>query len=114
MPAASSRNGTITAASFEEILKNAPDSVLLVDVRDVKEFEGGTFKGSINIPINTLEKKLATLPADKPIVFFCGAGGRSGEAHDMAKLLRPELKTYFLNANIKWAKDGSYTIAEIK
>ena len=107
-------SGTITAASFEEILRNAPDSVLLVDVRDVKEFEGGTFKGSINIPINTLEKKLATLPADKPIVFFCGAGGRSGEAHDMAKLLRPELKTYFLNANIKWAKDGSYTIAEIK
>lgn len=107
-------SGTISAASFEQIMKEAPASILLVDVRDVKEFEGGTFKGAINVPINSLEKKLETLPADKPIVFFCGAGGRSGEAHDMAKLLRPELKTYFLNANIKWAKDGSYTIAEIK
>ncbi len=32
----------------------------------------------------------------------------------MTKLLRPELKTYFPNANIKWSKDGSYTMTEIK
>jgi rhodanese-related sulfurtransferase len=101
-------------ASFEQILKSAPDSMVLVDVRDAKEFETGSFKGAINIPINNLEKQLASLSAAKPIVFFCGAGGRSGEAHDMAKLFRPELKTYFLDANIKWAKDGSYTMAEIR
>lgn len=107
-------SGTITVASLEKILKEAPDSVALIDVRDSAEFAGGTFKGAINMPINNLEKDIGKLPADKPIVFFCGSAGRGGEAHDMAKLLRPELKTYFPNANIKWAKDGSYTMTEIK
>lgn len=102
--------GTISVASFERIYKEAPDSVHLIDVRDPQEFAGGTFKGAVNFPINNLEKSIDKLPTNKPIVFFCGAGGRSGEAHDMAKLYKPELKTVFLDAEIKWLKDGSYTI----
>jgi rhodanese-related sulfurtransferase len=103
--------GTITVASFERIFRESPSSVHLVDVREPQEFASGTFKGAINMPINTLEKNIAQLPADKPIVFFCGAGGRSGEAHDMVKMYRPELKTVFLDATIKWTTAGEYTIA---
>lgn len=101
--------GTITVASFERIFKEAPDSVYLIDARDPQEFATGTFKGALNMPINSLEQNLDKLPTDKPIIFFCGAGARSGEAHDMVKLYKPELKTVFLDAEIKWAKDGSYT-----
>lgn len=103
--------GTIAVASFERIFKEAPGTVYLVDVREPQEFATGTFKGAINMPINTLEKNIAQLPTDKPVVFFCGAGGRSGEAHDMAKMYRPELKTVFLDATIKWTAAGEYTIA---
>lgn len=81
-------------------------------MREPNEFAAGTFKGAINVPVNALEKRIEELPADKPIVFFCGAGGRSGEAHDMVQLYKPALKTFFLNADIKWARDGSYTIVE--
>ena len=102
--------GTITVASFERIYKEAPNSVYLIDAREPQEVATGTFKGAINMPINSLEKNLDKLTTDKPIIFFCGAGGRSGEAHDMVKLYKPELKTVFLDAEIKWAKDGSYTI----
>ena len=102
--------GTISVASFERIYQEAPASVHLIDVREPQEFAAGTFKGAVNMPINSLEKSIDKLPTDKPIVFFCGAGGRSGEAHDMAKLYKPELKTVFLDAEIKWLKDGSYTI----
>jgi len=102
--------GTITVASFERIYKDAPDTVHLIDVRDPQEFATGTFKGAINMPVNSLEKDIDKLPTDKPIIFFCGAGGRSGEAHDMVKLYKPELKTVFLDAEIKWLKDGTYTI----
>jgi hypothetical protein len=28
----------------------------------------------------------------------------------MVKLYKPEIKTVFLDADIKWAKDGTYTI----
>ncbi|MBP6646642.1 MAG: hypothetical protein KA207_12345 [Burkholderiaceae bacterium] len=103
-------SGTITVASFERIYKDAPNSVHLVDVREPQEVATGTFKGAINISINSLEKRIDELPSDKPIVFFCGAGGRSGEAYDMVKLYKPELKTFFLDADIKWNKDGTYAI----
>ncbi len=102
--------GTITVASFERIYKEAPETVYLIDVRDPQEFATGTFKGAINMPVNALEKNIDKLPTDMPIIFFCGAGGRSGEAHDMVKLYKPELKTVFLDAEIKWLKDGTYTI----
>ena len=103
--------GTITVASFERILREAPDTVHLIDVREPAEFASGSFKGAINMPINTLEKNLDKLPTGRPIVFFCGAGGRSGEAHDMVKMYRPEVKTVFLDADIKWTAAGDYTIA---
>jgi len=106
--------GSITAASFEKILKEAPDSVIIADVRDPAEFATGSFKNAVNIPVNTLDKKIGTLPADKTIIFFCMTGARSGEAYDMVQLLRPELKVYFLNAAVKFAKDGSHTIVEAK
>lgn len=103
--------GTIAVASFERIYREAPATVHLVDVREPSEFASGTFKGAINMPINTLEKNLDKLPGSKPIVFFCGAGGRSGEAHDMVKMYRPELKTMFLDAKIKWTAAGEHTYA---
>lgn len=107
---AGKESGTITVASFERIYKEAPDSVYLIDAREPQEFATGTFKGALNMPINSLEKNIDKLPTDKPIIFFCGAGGRSGEAHDMVKLYKPELKTVFVDAEIKWMKDSTYTI----
>jgi rhodanese-related sulfurtransferase len=106
--------GTITVASFEKIMKEAPDSLLLLDVRDAPDFASGSFKGALNIPIDKLEKQIATLPADKSIVFFCGTGARAGEGYDMLKLVRPALNAYFLNADIKFDKDGSYSMVEKK
>lgn len=102
--------GTISVESFERIHREAPGSVHLIDVREPAEFAAGSFKGAINMPINTLEKNLDKLPKDKTIVFFCGAGGRSGEAHDMVKMYKPELKTVFLDAHVEWKVGGAYTI----
>ncbi len=107
---AGKESGTISVASFERIYKESPGSVHLIDVREPAEMATGTFKGAINMPVSTLEKNIDKLPTDKPIIFFCGAGARSGEAHDMVKLYKPEIKTVFLDAGIKWAKDGSYTL----
>jgi rhodanese-related sulfurtransferase len=103
--------GSISLASFERIYREAPDTVHLIDVRDPSEFAAGTFKGAINMPVGSLEKNLDKLPAGKPIVFFCGAGSRSGEAHDIVKAARPDLKTFFLDAKTKWSANGEYTIA---
>lgn len=106
--------GSVTVESFEKVWKENPSSILLVDVRDAKEFAAGTINGAISLPINDLEKKADTLPTDKPVVFMCSTGARSGEAYDTVKLLRDEVKAYFLDASIKFSGDGNYSIAQKK
>ena len=39
-----SAGGNITVASFQEIMKVAPGSLVLVDVRDVGRVQGGTIQ----------------------------------------------------------------------
>ncbi|MGB9495958.1 MAG: rhodanese-like domain-containing protein [Azonexus sp.] len=102
--------GTVTVASFEKVLKENPSSILLVDVRDAKEFATGTMRGAVNLPINDLEKKVNTLPKDKPVVFICGTGARSGEAYDMVKLLAGDVQAVFIDAEIKFSGDGNYAM----
>ena len=120
-PAASSaalvpgkEKGSVTVDSFQAVWKANPASVMLVDVRDPKEVAAGTIKGSVNIPMNELEKKIATLPTDKPVVFVCGTGARSGEAYDTVKLLGGKVQASFLDADVKFNADGSYTMAAKK
>lgn len=100
----------IAIASFEKILKEAPDSVFLVDARDPAEFATGSFKGAVNMPVASVEKRAGELPTDKPVIFFCSAGGRSGDALDRARKAKPGITAYFLDANVKWTPDGAYAI----
>lgn len=103
--------GSIDIAVFEKIVKENPESILLIDVRDPDEFKSGTFKTAVNIPTDDLEKKIKTLPSDKPIVFICSTGARSGEAYYMVLDTRPELeKVYYVEGEITFNKDGTYKI----
>jgi len=106
--------GSVTVASFEAVWKSNPGALMLIDVRDPKEFAAGTIKGAVNLPINDLEKKIAALPMDKPVVFICGTGARSGEAYDTVKLLAAQVQAYFLDADIKFAANDVYTITAKK
>lgn len=106
---AGKEKGSISVASFERILKENPAQIAIIDVRDEKDVKKGSFPGASNIPINELEKKIATLPRDKPVVFTCATGARSGEAYDTVKLLAGDIKAYFLDADVSFA-DGQYKI----
>ncbi len=76
----------ITIASFQDIIKNAPDAVHVIDVRDADEFATGSFPTASNIPVDELEDKIASLPSDKPIVFVCSTGARCGDAFDLVMM----------------------------
>ena len=106
---AGKEKGSISTASFERILKESPSQIVVVDVRDEKDVKKGTFPGALNIPMNELEKKLSSLPKDKPVVFACSTGARAGEAYDTAKMLAGDIKAYFLDADVSFA-DGGYKI----
>jgi rhodanese-related sulfurtransferase len=62
--------------------------------------------------MNELEKKVATLPTDKQVVFVCGTGARSGEAFDTVKLLGGKVQASFLDADVKFNADGSFSMKQ--
>ena len=112
---AGAEEGSIDIAIFEKILKENPQSIMLIDVRDADEYAAGSFKTAVNIPTDELEKKIATLPTDKPILFVCNTGARSGEAYYMVQDVRPEMKkVYYLEAETIFNKDGSVKINKPK
>jgi len=112
---AGKEEGSIDIEAFKQIVSDNPESIYLVDVRDADEFATGSFKNAVNIPVETLADKVKALPADLPIVFVCSTGARSGESYYMLQDLRPELKkVYYLEAEVTFKKDGSYTIVAPK
>ena len=80
-----------TAAHSEELdveqLKHqldAGEDVFLLDVRTPPELvEHGSIAGSVNIPIDDLEGRIAEVPKDRPLVVYCMRGGRASRASEL-------------------------------
>ena len=58
---------------------------VVVDVRTPGEFQGGHIKGSINIPLQSLDGSLSKIKKDKPVITCCASGMRSGSAKSILK-----------------------------
>ena len=108
---AGDEEGAIDIEQFKKIIAENPQSIMLVDTRDPDEFAKGHFKTAINIPVENLEPKIKDFPSDKPIVYVCSTGARSGEAYYMTLDVRESLKeVYYIDAEIDFKSDGTYTI----
>jgi len=104
--------GTISIASFNKLATQNPETIYWYDVRDPEEVESdGTFSKAVILTVDEVEENVDKLPTDKPIIFFCSTGARSGEAYDLVKMKRDDLKIFFLDANVAFNKDGSVPIA---
>ncbi len=63
----------------EEIIKSGKGSI--VDVRTPAEYQGGNPEGSINIPLQEIDKRFDEIKSlEEPIVLCCASGNRSGQA----------------------------------
>ncbi len=110
---AGTEEGSIDTATFVKMVNDNPETMMLIDVRDPDEFANGHFKTAVNIPVDQLEDKIKTLPVDKPVVFVCGTGARSGESFYMVQDVRPELKNvYYLEGYLTFKKDGTFEITK--
>ena len=63
--------------SLSEILSENP---FLVDVRSREEFNSGSCKGAVNIPVDQIQNQLSKFKDKKNIVVFCRSGMRSSQA----------------------------------
>ena len=68
---------------IEALLK---EGAVIIDVRTVKEFKSGHPKGSINIPLQVINKNMLKIRSyNKPVIACCASGRRSGMAARMLK-----------------------------
>ena len=59
----------------------ATEGAVLIDVRSEEEYEQGHISGSVNIPLNDIERVRQEYPEkDTPIFVHCLTGSRSGQA----------------------------------
>ena len=58
---------------------------LILDVRTPAEFQGGHIKGSINMPLQTLNQGLKKLKKEQTIITCCASGMRSSSAKSILK-----------------------------
>lgn len=58
---------------------------LVLDVRTPAEFAGGHVDGAVNLPVQELDAKWATLnvPADREVIVYCASGRRSAKAKEL-------------------------------
>ena len=58
--------------TLEDLKSRLPDeSLLLLDVRPVEEFEHSHLPGAVSIPLDQLSTHIDTLPRDKEIIAYC-------------------------------------------
>lgn len=53
---------------------------LLLDVRSKEDFEKGSIKGALHLPLKDIEQFGSFHPVDKPVVVFCNTGRQSAQA----------------------------------
>jgi len=58
---------------------------LLIDVRTAQEYRGGHIAGSVNIPLQELERIQEEAEWDTPLFVYCRSGGRSRQAAMLLK-----------------------------
>lgn len=69
-------DGELEHIQWHEVDQIVANGGLLIDVREPKEREAGYIKGSINISLNDLRKRLSELPKDETIYVSCQVGLR--------------------------------------
>ncbi len=76
-------SSVVASSSAESIKEIIVGGAFLVDVRTEAEFAGGNVEGSVNIPLDKLNKSLDQFKSHKSIVVFCRSGNRSGQARSI-------------------------------
>ena len=70
------------AVNYKELIANGAQ---IIDVRTKGEYKGGHIRGSVNIPLNTLQQSLSKIKKDKPVITCCASGMRSASAKSILK-----------------------------
>lgn len=69
-------NGSMPVIHWRELKDMDLSGTTLIDVRTKDEYDLGTIRNAINIPVDELRDRIHEIPADKPVILFCAIGLR--------------------------------------
>lgn len=73
-------NKDFKQVNVDKVRELVEEGAFIVDVREEYEYKRGHVKGSVNIPLSTLRKRLSEIPRDRPVYLHCRTGQRSYNA----------------------------------
>lgn len=83
----------------------ADDGAVLIDVRRDYEYEAGRPPGARHIEMNELTSSAGQIPRDRPVVFVCRTGNRSGMAAEAFR--QAGYDAYNMEGGVTaWAEQG--------
>jgi rhodanese-related sulfurtransferase len=103
------RAGEIALDEFINYAAELPANVMVIDARSAGEAKAGMLKTARLIPAEELKDRLAEIPKDKLIVFYCNTGVIAEVAYNTLKGLG-YTNVKFINAKVDFDKNGSYKI----
>jgi rhodanese-related sulfurtransferase len=74
------------SSSNENLAELISNGAYLVDVHTPDEFQSGSVKGAVNIPLDTVMTSIEKFKNKEHIVVFCRSGNRSGQAKSLLEL----------------------------
>ena len=94
----------INAKEFETLYKSKFKKILLIDVREIEEFNNYSIKGSISIPLNNLDQQanlefIKQESLDKDVFTLCQVGKRSAKASKI--LMKFKIPSISIEGGIK-------------
>jgi hydroxyacylglutathione hydrolase/adenylyltransferase/sulfurtransferase len=85
--------------------RHGAGEIQLVDVREPYEWEAGRIAGARHIELERVASKAGTIDRERPVVFYCRIGARSGMAANAFR--RAGYDAYSLDGGLEaWAGRG--------
>lgn len=77
---------SLFSGKSKRIKEMISQGAIVIDVRSPQEYKGGHVKGSKNIPLPNIPNKADQIKKlNKPVIFCCASGMRSGQATSQMK-----------------------------
>jgi len=105
------RPGEISLDEFKKYAAELPPNVMIIDPRTASEAKAGMLKTAKLVPAEEIKERLAEIPKDKLIVFYCNTGVIAEVAYNMLKDLGYP-NVWFINAKVQFDKSGGYSITK--
>ncbi|MGQ0833375.1 MAG: molybdopterin-synthase adenylyltransferase MoeB [Gammaproteobacteria bacterium] len=98
------------AAELHALLADADSGrLLLVDVREPREFAVAHLAGATNIPVGEVQRRLDEIPRDRTPVFICRSGTRSIAACGFAMRAGIDAPAHLEGGLLAWAAEADPT-----